>query len=151
MKPKANKPVGKKKQLIIFGSIFGIILLLFGWWAFVNLRTYPLGDKLEYLGKQDLGGGLFFSDSRPYSEYYYGTDMTAEEVVGYFRGAEVEPIRSNLGFVEIRLKNKITTETARLSFYERPELSQIKFEKRLNKKHVIDFDAKYYEVLKASL
>lgn len=50
---------------------------------------HPLGDKLEYIGKEDLGGGLLFRDAASYSLYYYGTDMTPEQIAEYFKNGNV--------------------------------------------------------------
>lgn len=47
---------------------------------------HPLGDKMEYLGKEDYGN-VFGFDSHPYSVYYYGTDMSEEEIIKYFKKA----------------------------------------------------------------
>lgn len=55
------------------------------WWSIVNVMPHPLGDKLEYLGKEDYGN-IFGFDSYPYSIYYYGTNMSEEEVKAYFGG-----------------------------------------------------------------
>lgn len=44
---------------------------------------------MEYLGKEDYGSILGF-DYQPYSEYYYGTDMSIGELEKYFKGATVD-------------------------------------------------------------
>ena len=50
---------------------------------------------MEYLGKEDYGNILGF-DSRPYSVYYYGTDMEPEEMKDYFT-AQYSP-QENLAY-----------------------------------------------------
>lgn len=87
--PRLLASVKKHKILTI---ILAISILLLVWWAFVNLTPKPLGDKMEYLGKVDSGGGLFFRDYAPSSTYYYGTDMEPTELTGYFREATYAPI-----------------------------------------------------------
>jgi hypothetical protein len=82
--------------------IIGIGFVLFCWWAVVNFMPHPLGGKMEYLGKEDYGNMLGF-DYRPYSVYYYATDMQPEEMAGYF-GAKLErPIVDKLTYIDVDL------------------------------------------------
>ena len=61
-----------------------IALVLTAWWAWVSFSPKPLGDKLKYLGKEDYGN-VFGFDSKPYSVYYYGTDMDERDIAHYFK------------------------------------------------------------------
>jgi hypothetical protein len=83
----SNKTLSKKQKAII--GITAFIVLVISWWAFVSFAPHPLGDKLEYIGKEDLGGGLLFRDTTSYSLYYYGTDMTPEQVAEYFKNGSI--------------------------------------------------------------
>ena len=84
-----NRSTPVKKYDGISMLIIGVIIIAtvsVGWWAWVNFSPKPLGDKMEYLGKEDFGNILGF-DTHPYSVYYYGTDMTKDEVITYFSKA----------------------------------------------------------------
>jgi hypothetical protein len=80
-------------EKVVFTVVgFVVIALLSGWgvWSYVDSqKTYPLGDKLEYVGKSDYGC-FYICSAWPGTTYYYATDMTAEEIVGYFKGAKLE-------------------------------------------------------------
>lgn len=45
-----------------------------------------LGPQLQYIGKANYGN-LPFSDAQPYSEYYYATDMSIDDMKTYFPNA----------------------------------------------------------------
>lgn len=73
----------KKKPLIVT-SILALILFL-GVISY-QLRTHPLGDQVEYIGKVEHGTWTFpFTDSSRYDTYFYGTDMSANDLARYFR------------------------------------------------------------------
>lgn len=59
-------------------------------WVQLDNSPKPLGDRLEYIGKKDYGCGGFIGvcDAAPGATYYYGTDMSIEEVARYFKEAE---------------------------------------------------------------
>ena len=65
--------------LVIAASIIGIV-------TYNKKRTFPIGDNTQvvYLGKKTTGSNFIFSDQRELTLYYYGTDMTPEELAGYF-------------------------------------------------------------------
>lgn len=71
--------------------IFGCIVLLFG--AFFGTKLYikrprDLGPELEYVGKSTYGCYVpYFCWTRPGGVYYFATDMTAEDLKGYFKKA----------------------------------------------------------------
>ncbi|HEU5122332.1 MAG TPA: hypothetical protein VFT59_05820 [Candidatus Saccharimonadales bacterium] len=89
MKPKKMSAANKRFYLVLIA----IVVALIGWWGWLQVMPRPLGDKLEYIGKEDYGSWLPLSSARPASVYYYATDMSKEEVREYFRGAKVdEPI-----------------------------------------------------------
>ena len=81
------KPSRKKK--IWLGVIAGFLVVALGWWVWAEFTPRPLGDKLEYLGKENYGN-IFGFDYFPSSVYYYGTDMASEELANYFPKAMYE-------------------------------------------------------------
>jgi len=87
-KTATSKPKLTRKKKIWLGIIAGLVVILLGWWAWGQFAPRPLGDKLEYLGKEDYGN-IFGFDSFPSSTYYYETDMNAEETANYFTKASI--------------------------------------------------------------
>jgi hypothetical protein len=79
-----------RKKKVWLGIIAGLMVVMLGWWAWNEFAPRPLGNKLEYLGKETYGN-IFGFDSFPTSIYYYGTDMTVDETVDYFSKA-LDPI-----------------------------------------------------------
>ena len=77
------------KRHKVMSVVLTLIIALCLWWAWAQFAPHPLGDKMEYLGKEDYGNILGF-DSAPNSIYYYGTDMNLEEVEKYFGKAKLE-------------------------------------------------------------
>lgn len=95
--------IKKHKVLAILSGTAIAILLV---WSAINLTPRPLGDRLEYLGKEDGGGGLFFMDYAPYSVYYYGTDVTPEQLVNQFKDASLKhPIEDNGQYIDVWLES----------------------------------------------
>jgi hypothetical protein len=150
MKTTKTPRISKKQKLLL--GIAGIFVVLAGWWGYVNFMPHPLGDRLEYLGKENLGGGLFFRDYAPYSVYYYGTDMSVEEVVRYFKGARLaHPLEQGMGYTEIWLKNDSHSKAAKIFYYETAELTQANIKNSSGKRHVIKTHEENYELLRQSL
>lgn len=86
--------------------ILVIILVGLLWWSVANLTPRPLGDRLDYLGKEDSGGGLFYMDYTPYSVYYYGTDVTPEQLVNQFKDTSLKhPIEDNGQYIDVWLES----------------------------------------------
>jgi hypothetical protein len=109
---KANKKLvdrklGKKKIVLIVAAV--LALLVAGWMVFSAVRTYPLGEdgRVVYLGKEGRGDIGPLSSSAPYDVYFYGTDMTPEELANYL-GAEIERatgVSSDSPSYEFRMKS----------------------------------------------
>jgi hypothetical protein len=85
-----------RKKKIWLAVVAGLVVVGFSWWAWDQFVPRPLGDRLEYLGKRDYGN-IFGFDSRPSSIYYYGTDMSPEELASYFDKAKYTP-QGNFAF-----------------------------------------------------
>jgi hypothetical protein len=81
-----------KKNWLLFSIGTCIAVIAFGSIVYQSFsqKTYPLGDELEYVGKSDYGC-LYICSAWPGTTFYYATDMTTEEVVGYFKGARRDP------------------------------------------------------------
>jgi hypothetical protein len=99
---------------------------------------HPLGEKMEYLGKEDYGN-VFGFDYHPYSVYYYGTDIEPEDMAGYF-GAELEwPIENKLTYIDVNL-----TKNGR-GFYLTYKTSDTF---KTSKKYVVSIKDEYYSIAK---
>ena len=85
-----------KKALLV-----AIVAFLFA--AVCTYITYlegphDLGSKLEYIGTSYSSGCvLFYCDSPASTEYYFGTDMSVEELKGYFSNAKFSDINQEDG------------------------------------------------------
>jgi hypothetical protein len=80
----------KKRKKVIIGIILALPVVLLGWIIYMTyFTTYPLGDKLEYIGKSYVGY-LPFSDSNFGASYYYATDLSSQEVIEYFNKAKID-------------------------------------------------------------
>ena len=139
-----------KKQFVLF-AILGIAIVLVSLWAWNQVAPRPLGDRLEYLGKEDYGSILGL-DYSPYSVYFYGTDMEVEEVVAYFPKAELRyPIERKSGYIEIILGESTSEETATIYYYSTPDKAQMSFSTNTDKLHVIKTRDANYQLLKNSM
>lgn len=147
-----TKQDNKKKRPWLIPLVIGAIILVVGLWIyFVKTTTYPLGDKLEYIGKKDYGCWLF-CDSNPASTYYYATDMTIEEVIKYFQKTSIEREPSAInGETYFALKTP-SGETVYLYYYEDGgSLTEQEKLSSTNKAHVLKLPSFKYQVLKNAL
>lgn len=111
----------------------------------VNIMPRPLGDGFEYLGKKDFGN-LIIGDSKPYSVYYYGTDMTVEEMRRYFNGIEADaPVASGPNFSILEYKNNDTE--FHISYHYDKTLTSF----QTTKKVIISVEQSHYKVAKKFL
>lgn len=69
-------------------AIIGAILVISTAWSAISALPKPLGDQLEYLGKEDYGN-IFGFDSKPASIYYYDTELNVDQTVSYFKKADL--------------------------------------------------------------
>jgi hypothetical protein len=58
------------------------------WLSWRKPEPQNLGPQLEYVGKDNLGCMLWWCEVKPYSVYYYATDMSADSLKGYFSEAQ---------------------------------------------------------------
>lgn len=96
---KLKKP--SRLEWIILVAVGAVTATLGLWWLISSIvdsqKTYPLGDRLEYVGKQMLpcpagftseGFKFGFCDAKGF--YYYATDMSLAETRQYFQNTTVQ-------------------------------------------------------------
>lgn len=138
-----NTPDFIKKHKVL-AVILALVITLCLWWAWAQLTPHPLGDRMEYLGKEDYGN-IFGFDSAPNSEYYYGTDMSLEEVAKYFNSTIVESGTTPHGTVEFGIKLP-SGETIYSKLYP---VAQSKY--KTTKKGVVEIPSFKYDAAKKYL
>jgi hypothetical protein len=122
-----------------------LVVLMTVWWG-VNLIPKPLGDRMEYLGKEDYGN-IFGFDSLPASIYYYGTDLSVEEIPAYFRkSVVVEEPRLSQGKNYLGIQTP-SGETIYVYHYPSSKLKLFK----TDKPYVVEIPSFKYEVALDSL
>ena len=126
MKTKVQDKSLRKKLSIIVFVISAIIVLAIGWFYFQSRISYPLGDKLEYVGKQDYGC-TWLCDSRPSTSYFYATDLTPPELAIYLQNAQATDAEFQIGrwqnrgeSFHIDFINQTSSERFTLYFYTDP-------------------------------
>jgi hypothetical protein len=137
----------KKKIVLIVAA--ALALLVAGWMVFSAVRTYPLGDRIEYM-KSYTGGSYFpLSISKPYTDYYYTTDMNPHEIVAYFKKAVLldSPPHKMTGNYKLETENSKIVE---LRISENLRYNYKQFEQS-SKKYVLVISDKDYDSLKQSL
>jgi hypothetical protein len=96
---KLKKP--SRLEWIILAIIGATIAALGLWWVVSSVidsqKTYPLGNKLEYVGKEEsrcpsgfTPEGFKFGFCEKTATYYYATDMNLSEVRQYFRNTRIQ-------------------------------------------------------------
>jgi hypothetical protein len=163
MKNYSIQPKKSRKKAYVFAGISILIVLVISlaWWIYTTTLTYPLGDKLEYVGKKDTGCyiSLTICDSRPSTTYYYATNLSQNELTRYFKNtseAEVESsaVTTSTGYtydyVTFHLPN--TPDLINVSYYTDSALitRDMKLQPS-SKRHVISINSKYYAALRESL
>lgn len=138
-----------KKVIAIICTIVLIILLPTSWFAYTAFSPKPLGDKLEYIGKQDYGC-IVFCDSRPGSVYYYATDMNIEQIEAYFNNAVVKrPSEDKMDYAWIWLKNKVSSQTFLLNYYNQEDSQKLTHKRE--DKNIISITSEQYATALDSL
>lgn len=127
-----------------FIALLVIIVFVIGWYVIANTMPRPLSSEFDYLGKKDFGN-LIMGDSKPYSVYYYGTDMTIEEMKEYFQATTVNKIASGSNVKTIDFSNG--SESFSIDYYG--DKSLLSF--MTARKTVISIDQSYYQSAKAML
>jgi len=128
-----------------------IVVLLSAWAIWLQIMPHPLGDKLEYVGKEDYGSWLPLSSTRPASIYYYATDMTPEEVEAYFRKAKPHhPIDHSQWATRIWLKHG--EDFLLIKYYTPEDIRQHDNIPKLNdSRSVVGIASEQYDVARRAL
>jgi hypothetical protein len=147
-----KEPTAAERKKFYSSNVFKVltivIVLLVGWMTLDALRAYPLGHKLDYVGKVGVGSWMPLSSTPPYDVYYYGTDLNPEELADYFSGAkEINSLPANF---ESDGAFRITDHTGhgiRIAFYSKSSnlLSQ---NIHTTKKYIISVASFEYETVK---
>jgi len=141
----------KKHQFltVLFGVIL-VLIMVFGVKAYIE-RPQDLGAGLEYIGKTDYGCYVF-CDSNPASVYYFATDMTQDELKGYFKNADyVEHPNSGGGggagynFDDLYFKPRNGNDEFLINYYDNTQnvLTTNRL-KQTSKKSVVSMGSFYY-------
>ena len=78
-----------KKRWLLVGFICLLIIAVASFiWAKTN-EPNDLGPELTYIGKKDFGCFVFWCDSKPYSEYYFATNLSKADIDTYFKDAKL--------------------------------------------------------------
>lgn len=125
--------------------VVAIVLILIAWWAWVSFSPKPLGDGLEYLGKKDFGN-IFGFDSKPYSDYYYGTDMDEKELEHYFKGAS---LKSNTPTSPSEMRMTLAFQNEEFVLYYNQDHTSAPFIS--NKKNMVVISSFHYTLARKSL
>lgn len=131
--------------LLLICAIGGVVL-------YRHTLSYPLGSKLEYIGKVDYGCWLV-CDSNPASTYYYATDMSVNDVIAYFKRLHLEgEVRTINEVADFSLTDSVNNDVSiyyynqkQAALHDNPSL------RSSQKKYIIsvpDFD---YQLAKSSL
>jgi hypothetical protein len=158
-KAKQTRNISKKQKILM--AIAGVMIALGGWWVYVSFMPHPLGDKLEYLGKRD--GGCWVCDSKPYTSYFYATDMTPQQVADYFQGTAIAdgknlqpPTNQQAeGSYDIEfslISPKDSSKPILVGYFSdgKKRIQDFKLSKS-DKRHVVEIDSQYYNLAKDSL
>jgi len=101
-----RRPNRKKIILLGLAVVIGVLVIM-GAFKFVQRLNAPqpnLGSSFEYLGSQlshCYFGGLV-CDSDPFSDYYFATNLTEEQLKVFFKGAKYQEIAGGGGGASAR-------------------------------------------------
>lgn len=155
MRTPKKKPNPTLIGLVAVGVIIlGIIASLIPWVQLDNTPK-PLGDRLEYIGKQNYGCTIGFCDAKAGTSYFYATDMSIDEVGKYFKKARLkEPPTSESDFTSIWLYNDEIDKDFFLYYYNPENLSDSEraaLNLRNSSKNLMKIDGSDYQNAKSSL
>ena|SRR5260370_32679175 len=123
-----------------------------------------LGPKLEYIGKEDFGCApfplVFVCPGPFYSAYYFATNMSEEELAGYFTKAKLNELSRGGGGVDYAADDiylKVNFQTNRnpyFHFYFYYKIQAVLANSRLKstgKLHIVSITNSDYKLAKESL
>jgi len=143
-----------KKRIAIILSTIGILLIgTLGWLIYSTyIATYPLGNKLEYIGKTNYGC-WWVCDADPASTYYYATDMDTNQIKSYFHAAKFDQEPRTIGtttdFSLLSKNNKIIS----IHIYKDKQDENLTWRhlQNSNKKYIVSIPSFNYPAAKDSL
>lgn len=157
----------KNRTSKIIVIIIAVLLLgAVGFFAFRSYTDHPqnLGPQIEYIGKRHTGcplplplGYLIMCSSEPGEEYYFGTDLSVEELRGYFGGAKaidsdssISGTAANYNYYDVGFTAPNGSFT--VLFYDSKEGVLQTFNlKTTTKKNIISIDKEDYQEAKNAL
>jgi len=150
----------KNKKKIVIGVVAVLAFVVAGlvaWLFWQTNQPHPLGDKLDYIGKDSYGYGI--SDGPPTTDYYYATDMTVDEVVAYFKGAtntKKGELETNFGkditsMWLIYFQSKSSSENFTISYYSDGNLVAKNNDFKVSKKHILNINSREYDIAHKNL
>lgn len=155
-KTKTKKQTEKLTKATKIGliAVALIVLSAISAWAFTTFRTYPLGSdgRVVYLGKVHSTGDGVVAPS--YEKYYYGTDMTPEELAGYFGGKNGDSIDISNEYVSYDLNLTYNNKKVPILFYKDKNSTYYSPEgwaRNTSKRYFFVVIDDYYQILKNSL
>lgn len=145
----------QRSYINTIGLSIALIIAAAALWFFFwrPAPTYPLGDRLEYIG--ELGYGcVVVCDARPTRVYYYSTDMGFDELISYFKKAKlVNKSSPQEGVIDFGIQTP-TGETVHTYYYEnlgKLDDGNKKYLKQTTMQHILEVMDSKYEAVKASL
>lgn len=126
----------------VITAIICIIFSIVSWFIISSTLPHPLGDDMDYLGKRDFGALLLGAD-KPYSVYYYGTDIAPDDITGYFSGIVLDlPIKNKGSYANVWLSSNGKSLTVTYHKFSPGGI------KSTNKKYLIAITNSDYDQLK---
>lgn len=151
-------PKNKQKNYLNSIGLAAVFIIVLGvlWFFFWKpTPTYPLGNRLEYIGETRYGSIPFLSDSNPTASYNYATDLTPQEIVQYFKKATFKGDASSLdtqSSIIHLLFNTSQSQTFSIFYYSDGQDRMKKMQlKQISKSHVIIIESKEYQAAKNSI
>lgn len=158
MRKQKNKPTTKElENSRLFRKVTPVVVIIIvfsalTWWMFFSVfRTHPLGDKLEYIAKEDYGCYFPLCASKPGSTYYYATDMEVEDIVKYFKQLKLgSKIRTIDDITDFHLKSREDDVHIHLYKSDNQTLKQL-IPVKTEKTYIVSIPHFDYELAKSSL
>lgn len=141
----------KYKHLITTITPLALIVIIISFFVFDSIRSRPLGEKVEYVGKQSFGSIFPPSSSLPYDVYYYDTNMSPEEIIAYFKKAQLTSAIKDGGTVKSFTLKMANDETIDLIVHNKSSEDTEAILKNTDKKYIFTVPSFKYDQLKASI
>ena len=156
------KNMSKKKKVLV-GFIAALVLIfgLFGLKMFLE-QPRNLGDNLEYIGKRHTGcplplplGYILLCSSEPGEEYYFGTDLSVEELRGYFGRADIGKSGSGSSefsnYILMSFQDHKSMSYFYINYFDNPAAVKQAFDLRTTTKNVVSLSDEDYKEAKQAL